>query len=180
MRLPAVAIAELFACGVVLGQTPWFAERVSSHVYLAIGFAAVSFLICAGIVVGKIGRLFPAATLSISSWILLGAMGAGIADQPRPADYILYIVGRCCGTRGFEDAAAVAWAAARRAGAIAVGLRLRDRIERSGVRRLAGACTGRFARQLFRESGAGSGARRSCWRRGCSRDASQAPAGFQR
>jgi hypothetical protein len=93
MRLPAVAIAALFACGVVLGQAPWIAERVSSHVYLAIGFASVSLLLCAGIVLARIGRLFPAATVSVLSWIILGALGVGIADQPRPADYILSLVG---------------------------------------------------------------------------------------
>jgi competence protein ComEC len=92
MRLPAVAIAALFACGVVLGQSSWFAERVSSHVFIAIGFAAVIFLICTGIVSARIGRLFPAATLSTLSWILLGVLGAGIASQPRPADYILSVV----------------------------------------------------------------------------------------
>jgi competence protein ComEC len=92
MRLPAVAIAALFACGVVLGQTSWFAERVCSHVYLTFGFASVSLLICAGLVLAKTGRLFPAATLSNLSWILLGALGAGIANQPRPEDYILSVV----------------------------------------------------------------------------------------
>ena len=40
----------------------------------------------------RIGRLFPAATLSIFSWIILGALGAGIANQPRPADYVLSLV----------------------------------------------------------------------------------------
>jgi competence protein ComEC len=92
MRLPAVAIAALFACGVVLGQAPWFAERVSSHVYLAIGFASTGLLICAGIALARIGRLFPALTLSTVSWIILGALGAGIANQPRPADYVLSLV----------------------------------------------------------------------------------------
>jgi hypothetical protein len=105
MRLPAVAIAALFACGVVLGQAPWIAERVSSHVYLAIGFASVSLLLCAGIVLARIGRLFPAATVSVLSWIILGVLGVGIADQPRPADYVLSLVGA---GRGFEDALAVA------------------------------------------------------------------------
>ncbi len=90
--MPAVAIAALFACGVVLGQASWFAERVSSHVYLAVGFAAVGLLICAGLVLARIGRLFPAATFSILSWILLGALGAGIANQPRPEDFILSVV----------------------------------------------------------------------------------------
>jgi competence protein ComEC len=92
MRLPAVAIAALFACGVVLGQSSGFAERISSHVFLAIGFAAVSFLICAGIVLAKIGRLFPAAAISIASWIILGVLSAGIASQPQPADYTLSVV----------------------------------------------------------------------------------------
>jgi hypothetical protein len=81
MRLPAVAIAALLACGVVLGQAPWFAERVSSHLYLAIGFAFAGFLIFAGVVLVKIGRLFPAATISLLNWVILGMLGAGIADQ---------------------------------------------------------------------------------------------------
>jgi competence protein ComEC len=92
MRLPAVAIAALFAFGVVLGQAPWFAERVSSHIYLLMGFASMGLLICAGIVLARIGRLFPALTISIFSWIILGGLGAGIANQPRPADYVLSLV----------------------------------------------------------------------------------------
>jgi competence protein ComEC len=93
MRLPAVAIAALFACGAVLGQSSWFAERIFSHVYLAIAFASVGFLICAGLVLARIGRLFPAAVVSLLSWIILGVLGAGIANQPRPADYVLSLVG---------------------------------------------------------------------------------------
>jgi competence protein ComEC len=92
MKLPAVAIAVLFACGVVLGQTPWLAERIPSHTYLTIGFAGAAFLICTGIFLARIGRLFPAAIVSVLSWIILGALGAGIANQPRPADYILSLV----------------------------------------------------------------------------------------
>jgi competence protein ComEC len=92
MRLPAVAIAALFACGVVLGQAPRFGEQASSHVCLAIGFALAGFLICAGIVLVKIGRLFPAATLSCLSWIILGVLGSGIANQPQPSEYVLSLV----------------------------------------------------------------------------------------
>jgi competence protein ComEC len=92
MRLPAVAIAALFACGVVLGQAPWFAERVSSHLYLAIGLAFAGFLIFAGVVLVKLGRLFPAAAISLLCWVILGVLGAGIADQPRSADYVLSLV----------------------------------------------------------------------------------------
>jgi competence protein ComEC len=92
MKLSAVAIAALFACGVVLVQVTWFAERVSSHAYIAIGFASAGLLICAGLFLARIGRLFPAAVTSILSWMILGALGAGIANQPRPADYVLSLV----------------------------------------------------------------------------------------
>ena len=85
MRLPAVALAALFACGVVLGQAGCFAQRVSSHIYLTIAFALVCVLICIGILLAKIGHLFPAAFFSLLSWLILGVLGAGIADQPRPA-----------------------------------------------------------------------------------------------
>ena len=89
MKLPAVALAVLFACGVVLGQAPWFSQRVSAHLYIVIGFACASLLIGAGIFLVKLGPLFPAASASLLSWFLLGALGAGIADQPRPVDYVL-------------------------------------------------------------------------------------------
>jgi|HubBroStandDraft_6_1064221.scaffolds.fasta_scaffold11286_2 competence protein ComEC len=89
MRLPAVAIAAVFAGGAVLGQTPWFAQRVSSHIFFSIGFVALAILICAGICLVKIGHLFPAAAVSLLCWLILGVLGAGVANQPRPADYVL-------------------------------------------------------------------------------------------
>jgi hypothetical protein len=78
MRLPAIAIAALFACGAMLGQPSWFAARVSSHVYVSIGFVGAAFLICFGIFLARIGRLIPAASVSLLSWIILGALGAWI------------------------------------------------------------------------------------------------------
>lgn len=92
MRLPAVAIAALFACGVVLGQVSWLAERVSAHLYMEIGFVLAAFLICGGIFLARVGWLFPAAALSGLSWLILGVLGVGIASQPRPADYVLSLV----------------------------------------------------------------------------------------
>jgi competence protein ComEC len=92
MRLPAVALAALFACGAVLGQAPWFAERVSSPSYIVSGFACAALLIGAGIFLTGIGRLFPAAAVSSLSWLMLGVLSAGIAEQPRPADYVLSLV----------------------------------------------------------------------------------------
>jgi len=92
MRLPAVAIAALFACGVVLGQTPWFAHRDFSHAFLLGGFASVAFLIGSGIVLVRIGLLFPAVVLSALSWLILAVLGAGLANQPRTANYVLSLV----------------------------------------------------------------------------------------
>ena len=92
MRLPAAAIAALFACGVVLGQAQWLTQRTSSQVFLAVGFASVSFFIWAGIVLARVGRLFPATAASTLSWLILGVLGAGIANQPRPTDYIRSLV----------------------------------------------------------------------------------------
>jgi len=92
MRLPALAIAALFACGAVLGQWQWIAQRTSSHVYLVAGFVSAGLLICTGILLARTGRLFPAAAISLLSWLVLGMLGAGIANQPRPADYVLNLV----------------------------------------------------------------------------------------
>ena len=92
MRLPAVAIAAVFAGGAVLGQAEWLAQRASSHTFLTAGFIAAGVLLCVGIVLVRIGRLFPAAGISVLSWAILGILGAGIAEQPRPADYVLSLV----------------------------------------------------------------------------------------
>ena len=166
MKLPAVAIAALFACGVVLGQTRWLAERIPSHTYLTIGFAGVAFLIFAGIFLTRIGRLFPAAAVSVLSWIILGVLGAGVANQPRPADYILSLVeaGRVdlktplrWHGRLRDESARLPW-----------GYGYEIELNGSRVRRFAGACARRLASQLFGEFGAGRGARRSCGRRSSS------------
>ncbi|MGB9463535.1 MAG: ComEC/Rec2 family competence protein, partial [Candidatus Acidiferrum sp.] len=92
MRLPAVAIAALLTCGAVLGQAQWSAQRVSSPTFIVIGFALAGALICAGILMVKIERLFPAAALSALSWTILGVLGVGIAIQPRSADFVLSLV----------------------------------------------------------------------------------------
>ena len=92
MRLPAVAIAAVFAGGAVLGQAKWFAQRASSHTFLTAGFVTVGALLCVGIVLARVGHLFPAAGISVLSWAILGILAAGIAEQPRPANYVLSLV----------------------------------------------------------------------------------------
>jgi predicted membrane metal-binding protein len=76
----------------VLGQAEWFAKRASSHTFLTAGFVTVGVLLCGGIVLARLGRLFPSASISVLSWAILGTLGAGIAEQPRPADYVLSLV----------------------------------------------------------------------------------------
>ncbi len=76
----------------MLGQAHGIAQLTSSHAFVAAGFVAVSVLICVGIVLARIGRLLSAAAVSALSWLILGLLGAGIANQPRPADYILSLV----------------------------------------------------------------------------------------
>ncbi len=92
MRLPAVAIAALFACGVVLGQAQWISQRVDSREFIAGGFFFAGLLICGGVFLARRERLFPAATISYLAWIVLGVIGSGIASQPRPDDYVLSLV----------------------------------------------------------------------------------------
>jgi competence protein ComEC len=92
MRLPAVALATAFACGAALGGMAWPGPRAGSPLYLTGGFAVATLLICVGVFFTRIGRLFVAATFSLASWLVLGVLGAGIANQPPGADDILSLV----------------------------------------------------------------------------------------
>jgi competence protein ComEC len=91
MRLPAVAIAAAFASGIALGLHPAVARTASSLTFLASFFLAVAFL-AAGIVLLKFEYLFPAATVSLLTWVSLGFLGVAIAQQPRPANHIVSLL----------------------------------------------------------------------------------------
>lgn len=92
MKLPAVAIAAAFASGIALGLHPAVLPHVTSRFLLAVCFAASLVLIVAGLALAKMGRLFPAATISLLSWTLLGFLGACVAEQPRPANHVLSVL----------------------------------------------------------------------------------------
>src|SRR5690349_2127021 len=92
MRPPAVAIAALFGCGVVLGQASWLAQQASSRVYIGSGLACLAVLIFSGIYLTRVQWLVPAVALSCVSWLGLGVLAASIANRPRPADSILSLV----------------------------------------------------------------------------------------
>src|SRR6266849_6328420 len=94
MRLPAVAIATAFACGIVLGLHPALASNAASHVLLYTFFVTIVVLVMAGFLLVGIGRLFLATVASLLSWILLGFLGVCIAEQPRDADHVISLVER--------------------------------------------------------------------------------------
>jgi hypothetical protein len=88
VRLPAVAIAAAFACGIVLGLHLSVVRNASSVLLLSAGFAAGLAFIFTGIVLVRFGCLFPAAVISLFSWTVLGFLGACIAEQPLPGNHV--------------------------------------------------------------------------------------------
>jgi len=92
MRLPAVAIATAFACGIALGLHPAVARNASSHILLSSFLIFISVLLLTGIVLVKTGRVFLASVASILSWVLLGFLGACMAEQPRNADHVISLL----------------------------------------------------------------------------------------
>jgi competence protein ComEC len=92
VKLPALAIAVAFTCGIALGLCPLLSSRSSSHAFFIDGFVVAGCFILSGIVLTQTGHLPLGAAASILSWILLGILGAGIAQQPLPANHITTLV----------------------------------------------------------------------------------------
>ncbi len=92
MKLPAVAIAASFVCGIVLGLGEVFARASASHFFLIAGFVAAALPILAGLLFARSGRLAFAAGASLLSWILLGILGGAIALQPLPSNHVIRLV----------------------------------------------------------------------------------------
>lgn len=92
MKLPAVAIAAAFCCGIALGLwAPVVHFGVSSSLLIC-GFALVFALIACGIAAVVAQRLVVSAVSAMFCWLLLGVLAAGIAKQPLPPDHILRLV----------------------------------------------------------------------------------------
>ena len=92
MRLPAVAIAAAFACGILLGLHPAAVRNAASPLLLSFSLAVITALVLTGIFLAKIGRLFLAATISLFTWASLGFLGVCIAEQPREADHVVSLL----------------------------------------------------------------------------------------
>jgi beta-lactamase superfamily II metal-dependent hydrolase len=94
MRLPAVAIAAAFACGILLGLHPAVARNAASFLILSCSFAVAAALILTGMYFVKIERLIFAALASLLSWAWLGFLGVCIAEQPRNPNHVLSLMGQ--------------------------------------------------------------------------------------
>src|SRR5712664_3022572 len=92
MRLPAVAIAAVFAGGILLGLHPAVARNAASSLLLSISFLAIAVLILTGILLVRIGRLFPATVASLLSWAMLGFLGVCVAEQPRDSHHVISLM----------------------------------------------------------------------------------------
>lgn len=92
MRLPAVAIAAAFACGVALGLHPAVARNASSFLLLSSAFIATALLIAAGVLLVRNERVLLAAVASLLSWAGLGFAGTCVAEQPRGANEVISLV----------------------------------------------------------------------------------------
>jgi competence protein ComEC len=88
VKLPALAIAAAFACGIALGLCPLLSSRSTSHAFFVDGFVLAGCCILSGIVLTQTSQLALGAAASMSSWALLGIIAAGIAQQPLPANHI--------------------------------------------------------------------------------------------
>src|SRR6266481_1991820 len=92
MRLPAVAIAAAFTYGIVLGLHPAVVRSAYSLILLSSFFIFIGVLVLTGIIFVRTRRLFLASVASILSWVLLGFLGACIAEQPRDADHVISLL----------------------------------------------------------------------------------------
>jgi hypothetical protein len=91
MRLPAVAIAAAFACGILLGLHPAVARNAASFLVLSCSFAIVAVLIFTGMYFVKIERLILTAIASLL-WAWRRFLGVCIAQQPRDPNHVISLV----------------------------------------------------------------------------------------
>jgi competence protein ComEC len=92
VKLPAVAIATLFACGIALGLCPPVARQATSRFLLVSGLAATALLILAAILLVAFERLTLGFAAGLLSWVVLGVTSAWIAEQPLPENHVVTLI----------------------------------------------------------------------------------------
>jgi competence protein ComEC len=92
MKLPAVAIAAAFACGIAMGLFPSVAAHAGSRELLVGFFVAAALLLASGALFADRGYLWAASCSAILCWTFLGFLGACISQQPRSANHAISLV----------------------------------------------------------------------------------------
>lgn len=92
MKVPAVAMAAAFACGIALGLWPPMAQASTSRLWLTAGFVLGGALLLAGMLLAITNSVPAAVATSVLCWVLLGIVGAWIGEQPLPSNHILNLM----------------------------------------------------------------------------------------
>lgn len=92
MKLPAVALAAFFCAGIALGLWCPGADRLSSPRSLWLVIAGAILGMSVSFALLRRGALVVSASASLAVWTVLGALGAAIAQQPSPPDFVLRAV----------------------------------------------------------------------------------------
>src|SRR5277367_5945174 len=92
MKLPAVAIAAAFACGIAVGPLPGMTAHASSRELVVGLFVSAGLLLVLGAVFEVRGYLWTASCSALLCWSFLGSLGACISQQPRAADHVISLV----------------------------------------------------------------------------------------
>jgi Domain of unknown function (DUF4131) len=87
-----VAIVTAFASGIAIGLWPAGAVHTASPRFLLGIFVVAILLIASALFFLALHHLRLAAALCLTAWLVLGACGAAIANQPRPRNYILNLI----------------------------------------------------------------------------------------
>ncbi|OLD62235.1 MAG: DNA internalization-related competence protein ComEC/Rec2 [Acidobacteria bacterium 13_1_40CM_2_60_7] len=92
MKLPAVAIATAFACGILLGYLSFTSSLLATPFWFRGLFLLSLFILLIGVEFVRRERLQAALASAVCAWILLGALAVRIADRPLPADHVLAFI----------------------------------------------------------------------------------------
>ncbi len=92
MKLPAVAIAASFVCGIVLGLSKALAHAGGSRSFLLGCSLLASLSILTGVVLLRFNCATVSGEVSLVAWVALGVLSASIAQQPLPPDHVVRLV----------------------------------------------------------------------------------------
>jgi competence protein ComEC len=92
MKVPAVPIVTVLVSGIAIGLWPRAADAVGSPPFFRISISAVILLVTFGLILHLQQKIRGAWCTSLLAWFALGIVGAGLAHQQRPANYIVTLI----------------------------------------------------------------------------------------